>query len=401
MAIIISGDPAVESVLEKLVTLILTNGGRLHPSLEIHANNGELSAQSQAATDQQSEFIFIPESCLPSSEDFSLTLNNDQIIATEKTTDIPAQQKQAFQLIIELYNLTNKIATHRNTFPSLTLANTPELYQHLIKAVTTDITASDFDNIDDFIIETYLGSRYVSYGNAETGIKNRVIMPLIDCINHHNNCKGYKLERSNSIRIGLSIPNQKPNTASNECYARYGKLDALKSFFSYGFIDNSSHFVRSVPLTIDLGEHQIQVKSDTPMEEVPKIHPSLADAKYFMPFASLSGSSMEISHLLIPENDKHAVLRRILEMLTLYLTGREFSSKETATLVLKIEAAILKENTQYYKKLQLLANHYKSQLNPETKKLLKQLSKKQLDILSNYKKVSKSLPARFLKQATI
>ena len=71
-------------------------------------------------------------------------------------------------------------------------------------------------------------------------------MPIIDLLNHHLDAAGFQSSQEAGLDKGLALLNSKPVPGSDECFFRYNKNDALRSYLSYGFLDDSVRFVRSV-----------------------------------------------------------------------------------------------------------------------------------------------------------
>ena len=388
MTTIISDDQDIRSVLDSLVTLVTSNGGRLNPGVEIVSANGQLSIHSTLDSASQEEIIYVPESCLPSLDDFNVFLDGDKMIAEpgagNKVSDLHAEM---INRMLDLYNLTGKISEHRLSFPVLALKNAPAIMSHLYTGGQCRPGNDKAGDSEHEIIDSFFGSRRFSYV-TNAGVK-KVIMPIIDCLNHHCSSPGYRQVGLNGTgERGIATYHSRPLASSSECFVRYTEdNDALGLYIKYGFVDLASTIVRSIPLYIDIyGVGRIKVNRFVlPKVALEKIPAEAQDLHYYFPHIKrLNTNTLELSHLMIPPEQAQPSLRRILAML-IRVMAPAMDNDTLATLVQQAESQLLTKNNNFYTELEQLLN-----LEPEdniaahTVETLRLLIRTQKDRLAGY-----------------
>lgn len=381
MATIISDDPAIKRVLEKLVTLVTDNGARLHTEIEIVCLKGELSINSQLDHLNSEEIIMIPETCLPAVNDFKISLKGDKLIAEpDASKNVSKLHISVFDLMVELFNLTGKISAHLKISPRLTLRNAPNIIEHLY---LPSLDSEDNSDLDAAVINSFIATRHKTHAGR------KVLMPIIDCLNHHYNAKPFK--RVNADKGGIVIFNSKPVASSNEVFVSYNPfLDALDIYKHCGFVDIFYPLCRSIPLLIDMGTiGKIRVRRD--IEQKAPLDASV-DQKdidypkdlhiYFPTIQQADKDTLTISSLIIPSETAPMSLRRILGNLIKRLSP-DIGDADLVTCIYQVEAMILKVNHDYYDKLAtLLDSEPEANISSDTKEtllLLIQTQKKHLD----------------------
>ena len=361
MATIISDNPAIKSVLEKLVTLVTDNGARLHPEIEIVSSNGELSINSKLDRQNTDEIIWIPEACLPTVTDFNIKIEGGKLIAEPDTNKVVSKLHiSIFDLMIALYNLTDKISSHFKTSPSLALCNAPNIVNHLYKG---SLQRLNCDDVNKTAVSTFFASRYLKYGKNNES--RYVLMPFLDFLNHHCNSHSYIEGAPTDVDNGsISALNSKPISSSNETFASYcDGVDSLSTYMSYGFVDIFSPELRSIPHVIDIGNiGKISVNraisnNASPNETANQIdvrHPK--DLHYYFPrINQLANNTLMVNSLIIPCNSAPLSLRRILAIL-IKLLSPNTGDTDLMKYILHAEERILSINNAYYDELQVLIN---------------------------------------------
>lgn len=387
MATIFSDNQEVQSALDKLVTLIIKNGGRLNSAIEITSIKGELSVCSKLEQTNHDEIIYVPDICLPSIDDFNLTLDGDKIIVGPRISNNASNlQIEMINLMVDLYNLTGKIIKHRATYPSLALQDAPKVLHHLYKGGHFVDDEDKTSNEDCEIISSFIRARRLNYV-SERGCR-KVLMPIVDCLNHHCDSFAYQHDSSKKENeTGLFVFNSRP-TASNECFVRYTQSgDALALYVVYGFVDKSTSVLRSVPTFIDLGKvGKIKVHGIVaPLVAIDKIPASSRDLNYYFPHIRQHDSnSLEVSHLLIPSDRAPFSLRRILAAL-IQLLAPHINNNDLSNIVYQAETQILENNHHYYDELEALLNsEYATNIPAQTQNEIHLLTQLQKNKLSEY-----------------
>ena len=108
-------DDKVEQSLHKLHQVVIGNGGFVHDQLTINCNNGEFSVSIPNAVPAGEKIVVLPRACLLPVRKFELTLRSNRIVVKDHHQDLSKAQVVMMETMIELYNLSNKIATHKST----------------------------------------------------------------------------------------------------------------------------------------------------------------------------------------------------------------------------------------------------------------------------------------------
>lgn len=392
----ISSDcPILKVTLENLVILLTSNGARLNPAIEIVGINKELSIRSTIDHNNHEEIIYIPSACIPSIADFSLSLENDCLaaapIAGKNTSKL---HMDIFNLMIDIYNLTGKIKTHRKTFPNISLINATNIFGHLVNGSQYEILNDRNVINDDYIIKSFISTRQFFY--TENHKARMVILPVIDYLNHHSKGIGYIRHKSKMLgNGGISTTNSKPIISSNECYTSYNNdNDALGLYMKYGYVDIYTPIARSIPFSLDFGETgkiiinrkvlpKISIGSDAQTQSLnyPK------DLHYYFPeFRKTDDSTLEVSSLIIPSGAAPLSLRRILSILIRMLAS-SIDNEDLLRLMVQAESTILLKNIDYYDELESLINTESDvNISSESKEAIQLLIKSQKHHFSEYKK---------------
>jgi hypothetical protein len=275
------------------------------------------------------------------------------------------------EAILELFNLTNKFARHRQNSPWLLIASHPRLRQYVVQRRSG--VASEYGKFIDsgaqneLMLHGFLNTRaYTSQVHFTQAPRVPVLMPVLDLMNHHIYGAPYREDTEDrSLTIRRSVP--MPGTG-NECFACYGPYDAFETWITYNFVDGRVPFVTSVAMTIDLpglgtirlaNFHKPRFKKDLPNSVkhlwayIPKL---LAKGKHHIETASL----------LIPGHRAPKALRQTLRFLISEIS-REGHSQQS-DLVLYAEDQIIAANNAYYRDLMAYlqtlsaADHFKKPL---------------------------------------
>ncbi|MDH5217942.1 MAG: hypothetical protein OEX19_09615, partial [Gammaproteobacteria bacterium] len=225
------------------------------------------------------------------------------------------------------------------------------------------------------IINGFFNSRVLGLSKDGRQVQ-RVIMPVIDYMNHHWRGAPYNYQTTDSPGR-LSVDCAQPNPESNECFAFYNTMDALDSYIKYGFADLSAPLVRSVSLDISIENvgtiHIIGAiaktarrKSLKSFKNIPRQVPLLGEVK--------KGSHLNVSHIFIPGTNTPFAMKRILAALIQNLSVEKLSMTDLRKIIKKCEEQIVEANIVYYKKLETMTELQN----------LKELANSQLNNIDRY-----------------
>lgn len=349
-------NPIFEKLLSELHDLILEYGGYVNDKIIFLEEQGELSILSSLPKENTDELIVLPDACLPRIDDFLITVQDNKLLASPKSSDVRESHVVVMGLMMDGYNITNKLAKHRETNPWLALKQSPVLMQKLYEARYDAPKIKQFyekyesKKDEELLMDTFIGSRTLALNPGGGEKSPRCLMPLIDFVNHY--FVGSEFQVSNDQNRTISIRNFVPVTGSQECFVRYTILDALDSFLLYNFVDLSVPFVRSVPLQFDLHELSgVQVQACVSQLYRGTLPAPVNDLRMYIPYVMEGDDSvMQLSHLLIPGATAPLALRRVLAF---YIRGWKpgLSLPAVKKIILNAEELIVHENTKYYMNL--------------------------------------------------
>jgi len=392
MVRVVVDDTLVESKLNDLVNLTTKNGAIFHNEMVIVSVNGDFRIESNLDRSCNDSLIYMPECCLPKIDDFEVALENNKLTFKPKSNHVNSLHIEIFRIAIELFNLTEKIETHKKTFPWLVFFNNADLLEHLHQGRSIANKYYDYfkdGDISNIAIESFFGARHFNY-RYNDGLVKAALMPLVELFNHHSDADPY-YGTSPDLKMseGIMVRNSKPLSSTDECFVRYNKADMLSAYMSYGFVDMSTSILRSIPLVIKLSNNigTIHIHSYASSSDAEKIPAEFEDVRYFFPeIKRTAKNEIQLSHLMILQNDSYDSLRRILKF-SLSLMFPEMLKNELKRLVRKSEMEVLESNYNYYNHLDsLLTSKEKKLISPENVLTLKKLIRSQNEKLDSYKK---------------
>jgi hypothetical protein len=202
--------------------------------------------------------VRLPWDCLVPFSPFRLSIVNDDLVISSYEEGLTDECVTLMQALLELFNLTGKVAYHRRTSPWRLIISYPAILQ----CVRQGRDREDFALFQHFIVsgsndqlmlQAFLNSRVLGYKASTTAPPYPVLMPVIDLFNHHFQGALFNIDevpdKGRSLAIARSM--LLPGTGI-ECFACYGAHDSFDTWMTYGFVDHSALFVRSVAMTIDL-----------------------------------------------------------------------------------------------------------------------------------------------------
>ena len=135
---------------------------------------------------------------------------------------------QLMQLMLDLFNLTRKVAQHKRSVPWwLAAAHSPKSCPSSCGCATNPVLRGYAEaarrGLDDtFTIETFFLSRTLAMKKDDKTPPVRVLMPIVDFMNHHHSGSPYNT-LGDAKGFGLVMLNMQPVAGSAECFARYGR----------------------------------------------------------------------------------------------------------------------------------------------------------------------------------
>lgn len=153
--LISTDNPDLKNKLVSLVALVQSHGAFLDKNLHIIHSGTQLSVHINNYDSDFKKLIEIPISLMPEINDYEFTLKNEKIVCKPKR-GIDTLQSNIMQLMIEIYNETDKIREHKNSNLFYNLKNHKEFLKYLLHVEKSDKVKKYLELLDENKIEELL-----------------------------------------------------------------------------------------------------------------------------------------------------------------------------------------------------------------------------------------------------
>lgn len=364
---IFTGDASDIEPLHNLCRLLLDNGAWLHRELVIHAEGGDLSLRGARPDAGRASYMRVPVQLMPALQDFTLLTDRDrQLYAAPARNDIDPQQQRMMQLMLELYNRTGKLAQWEASYPGFAWHDQDALMQHLSSARPTNgckqiyAAAQNPQSIEATLPHSFMGSRKFFMRSQYSGRTSHthVLMPLVDCLNHHPLAEGYKIHETPQPAVMRVLT--RPQGEQGELFVSYNQFDAVDTLLNYGFVDSQTPFFFSVPCSVQIGQHCLEIQQQRYLESTHR-HPRLRALGRQAPGVEVTGAqSLSVSGLIIPDAENIDQLRLAAAAIG-EISGLVKSHKDMEIFVRGFEAKVIEYNSQWWQTLRELTGHLDTQ----------------------------------------
>ena len=371
MAVIIADNKDVEILLKELVELLQNAGANIDPEIHICCENNVFSIRTPKNNTPRKLIVLSHDMLIPASL-FDFGLHDDALLIKDTHEKASPLQKHLMEIMVALYNATHQIKQHKQQCPWLTFRESAALVEFLLKSRDTPYTREIQATLktgdeNDLTLLTFFKTRLLNVRlNKQWAKMQDVFLPLIDCMNHHP--AGSKYVHLYSEKNGMLAVNYRPiENSEHECFVDYGRMDALDSFLHYGFVNEETRLVRSIPLHLNVegfGELFIAtMETAIKSENTPK---ALDGLGRFLPAIQIlkNKKRAEFSSLFIPPENALFSLRRILKYTYTQLSPNQ-EEQIIAEAVKKTENLILDANLQYYERLKDFTDSFSKKQNVE------------------------------------
>ena len=291
----------VAGLFTEIADIVDEYGGHLHPGLIIR-NSGQsycaaITPQGLAAAPEQ-PLIAIPRSLLIPVDGIGWQVRDGRLQAVSGLSDLSGPQRLLLERMLSLYNLAGKVEEACRTLPALALQGQEGLLE-LLRRGRRHWVGTPAPPAEAFIgTRTLAYSQYRSPPVGATARPVKVLMPLIDVLNHHPGGAPFAA----SVE-GVSVA-VRAKGEDLECFGSYGFRDALSLLLNYGFASTQPQFVQSIACEVDLagwGRLGIQRQDFIPPRDLPRI--------------DRTHDGVTISHLNLPaDRSRHAADRLALAL---------------------------------------------------------------------------------------
>lgn len=237
-ALVDASTPGVADSVAWLVDLVVAAGGAVHPQMRVVERHGSLSVHLEG--DDDLLLIRLPESLLVPVDDLVWDSDPGRIAVVGGRTALRADQQRALDLMLDVYNRTGKADWARRHLPGCSLPTNEAVLAAVQRA------APRFDVGDGPVAEVFIGSRVLRLGADRRGPGRRVLMPLVDFLDHHRGGAPYRV-----VDGAMTIPVVRPDDPTS-CRVTYGpRRSPLDTALHFGFVDASALHARSMEITVD------------------------------------------------------------------------------------------------------------------------------------------------------
>lgn len=349
----------VERSLRRLEKLVSEGGGWIHGDLTVQERKGELSIFSPPGAADRECLIALPEACLIPYGDELVEIRDGGFAVVEPVAQkLESLPRALFETMLELYNHAGKAQSHR--VGSIWMLEGDEGTALLDRLVAARLDAPgvadtrkfrDTASPDALCVRTFFKARTLLFKSKKKNGNFRVVMPLVDFVNHHPQGGSFQNSSARHEGQGIAVINVRPVPESPECFVCYGMFDAHDTLINYGYPECRAAFARSIPLKIDFGAGVVEAGARMGALQKGKLPAAVGDLRFYMPlFLDKKPGRLHISHLLIPSGNAPRSLRRVLSFLVKTLDGG-IDEKTVQAMAAEAEAYVVAENMKFYNSL--------------------------------------------------
>lgn len=369
-----SDDQDVERVLRKMCQQLKDHGGLVRHGLVIGSRKGDLVVRTPESIPDGAPILIVPKDCLLPVDKFKIGLKGDDMVIEGRDADLTTAQIELMDSMIELYNLTGKIAMQRKTSTLSMYYKDKDLIELVLGARSKKSLAFVGDILktdpEIFIQENFIKSRVLGFReNAQDQAddetkKTKVLMPVIDFLNNHPAATGYYTNFGDSNLVmpeggrfgqdGVAVRKSCPVAGSDECYVFYGPYDALDMLINYNYVETNASFVRSVPLDVKItGVGTLNIRSVTAWPQHKKLADQLKDLAFYIPGMQINAEKKQamLNFLYISQKNAPRAMRRVLALALNRMSGNAMTEAELLDAVRFAEKRVIDENLKHYDRL--------------------------------------------------
>ena len=363
--------PEIERHLAAMAELLLGDGSVFSDALRIEQRGNDLSMLS-APEASPGLLLKLSVSCLVPMEDFELRAQADDIVIGRTAANVTPLRSALLEHQLAVFNLTGKLAVHRAINPAFHYDEAHALLRHVYRARTQKLEfARELQAMapGPRELSAFLYTRTLQIKLPDRPQPSRVLMPYIDYANHHPLAPSLVPLAKDGRNEALGIVNSRMVKGSDEVFYSDSQLsDALDIYLNYHFVvpDDATPFVRSLPVTVELGEHgTLSIDAGRPVSHTGELAAQDQDLKNVLPATEFTGPGRLLaSYLMIDCAGPAPQTRRVLAWLIRRLAGG-LDDKAIEPLVREAERQILAANRDFYATMQTLSRERQQSAGPD------------------------------------
>ncbi len=309
---------ALRDVLRALVNTVLQAGGQIHPGIRFLASDGKLSVHCQPELGPgEQPLLRLPRELLVPIDGIEWTDREDTLLALSSLEHLTPVQRDLLDLHLALYNAAGKLPWTVRHLPALVVPS----HAPLISALQA--IRPNFGKSRPQAASAFLQTRVFKLDES------RVLMPLIDLLNHHPRGAAYQTDAT-AMTVLVAQP-----LGVGECFARYGgRRDVLDLALHYGYADADTPFAFCTPLVCSVPTLGILTITWQRMRNSHPLDP---------PLVTFGEAGLTLSHLACHRQHPQR-LRAALRLAVLGAARRQGLSGADAELVVMQAFAALRES---------------------------------------------------------
>ena len=227
-------DPIVADLLLGTIELVLQSGGWVHPGARFVERSGHLSVH--LTTDDERPLLQIPREAFVRVDAITWNHDADRLEVLDLPDDLGDAELPMLYLQTALHNQCGKLPWLREHHPAVAA-----LPAHIVDAVVR--IEPGFRRTTMSTTDLLFSNRCFRLALADDLDPQRVLIPLIDLLNHHG--AGATAQWDGSA---FDLMPSRP-FGTTECALDYGlRRDAIEMALVYGFLDESATWVHSAPI---------------------------------------------------------------------------------------------------------------------------------------------------------
>ena len=398
MVKIVSDNKQAEKILNNIAEVITEHGAYLDEDMQIHCKDGGISVCSPSNKNPRRLFQLPHETLIPY-ENFDIGIKKNEFFLKNIKDGTPAHLIKLMENMLALYNATNQLQNLCTASPWIACKDHPGIINMLLQNREGDDIRDLEERLQNpadeeaLIKHVFFRTRLMKLRLHKVFRKYvPVLLPLVDSLNHHlKGCtftNDYPADEEDR-KASLIVP-YIPVDGSDECFAKYRRMDSMDTYIDYAFIDTGTPMVRSIPLQIKLENiGTIQVRALDGYMKAEEIPERLQDLLFYMPTVTIDhkNNHIELSHVYIPQEAALRSLRRIIRYILQNLKPDIDPETETKSMLI-IEKEMIQANHAYYCKLQkIAAENDGAEIHDD----LSKITALQLEKIENYKKLISDL----------
>jgi hypothetical protein len=327
--------PQVGEVLRKIVAVVVEGGAQLHPGLRLQERGGFMRVLCEGGrAEADVPLVRMPRELLIPLVGAQWEDRIDRLVLQRQPDGLSAVQQELLGLHIDLYNAAGKLPWFHLHLPDSLLKDKSTLLT-AVRKIRPE-TGDPWQSLADRFIQTrrcHIRYPHPTKGDNEIG----AIFPLIDLLNNHHD--GSDLIWSDD-GVSLLFPRQ---VSTSQLFLNYGgRRDVLDLALGMGYLDESTPFAHSAPVTLDMvfGDVVVQAMRSRPLHPLDP------------PIVSFTDLGMIVSHLTVHQGQSKR-LRTALDLVVqaaLRRNGQE--QKDHAILTDRTVTALVNINTSLLRELQ-------------------------------------------------